>query len=165
MPTDLRRPIRTFTIRQLCLEFKCTPRALRFYEDKGLLNPARDGMNRVYSYRDRARLVLILRGKRVGLSLAEIGEILDLYEADDTGALQAAKSLRKYKERIVALEQQKKDIDDAIAQLESGVAAMEKRLSDTRPDLLPRAADYDQMLRRKLDGAEALDPLLSAHPG
>ena len=154
MPMDLRRPARTYTIRQLCLEFKCTPRALRFYEDKGLLNPARDGMNRVYSYRDRGRLVLILRGKRVGLSLSEIGEILDLYEADENGAAQAAKSLRKFKERIVALEQQKKDIDDAIAQLQTGIAGMEKRLSETRPDLLPRAADYDQMLRRQLDGAE-----------
>ena len=155
MPTDLRRPPRTYTIRQLCLEHKCTPRALRFYEDKGLLSPARDGMNRVYSYRDRARLVLILRGKRVGLSLAEIGEILDLYEADDTGALQAAKSLKKYKERIVALEQQKVDIDDAIAQLQRGIAEMEKRLAATRPDLLPRADAYDQTMRRQLDGAEA----------
>jgi len=154
MPHDLRRPARTYTIRQLCLEFKCTPRALRFYEDKGLLSPARDGMNRVYSYRDRGRLVLILRGKRVGLSLAEIGEILDLYEADESGAAQAAKSLRKFRERIVALEQQKKDIDDAIAQLERGVAEMEKRLAETRPDLLPRAADYDQVLRRRLDGVE-----------
>ena len=157
MPGDLRRPIRTYTIRQLCLEFKCTPRALRFYEDKGLLNPARDGMNRVYSYRDRGRLVLILRGKRVGLSLAEIGEILDLYDADDNGAQQAARSLRKFKERIVALEQQKRDIDEAIEQLERGIAAMEKRLADTRPDLLPRAADYDQMLRRRLDDVETAE--------
>lgn len=154
MPTDLRRPLRTYTIRQLCLEFKCTPRALRFYEDKGLLTPARDGMNRVYSYKDRARLQLILRGKRVGLSLAEIGEILDLYEADESGAAQAAKSLRKFKERIVALEQQKHDIDAAIAQLQQGINEMEKRLADTRPDLLPRAADYDQMLRRRLDDLE-----------
>lgn len=152
--SDLRRPIRTFTIRQLCQEFKCTPRALRFYEDKGLLNPARDGINRVYSYKDRARLQLILRGKRVGLALAEIGEILDLYEADETGAQQAAKSLRKFRERIVALESQKLDIDGAIAQLQEGIAAMEKRLSETRPDLLPRAADYDQVLRRRLDGVE-----------
>ena len=58
--TDLRRPERSFTIRQLCVEFSVTPRALRFYEDKGLLFPARDGMNRVYGYRDRARLILIL---------------------------------------------------------------------------------------------------------
>ncbi|MBI1197611.1 MAG: MerR family transcriptional regulator [Phenylobacterium sp.] len=155
MPMDLRRPARTYTIRQLCLEFKCTPRALRFYEDKGLLNPARDGMNRVYSYRDRARLQLILRGKRVGLSLSEIGEILDLYEADESGAQQAAKSLRKFRERIVALEQQKLDIDHAIEELQKGISAMEQRLAETRPDLLPRAVDYDQMLRRQLDGAEA----------
>jgi len=155
MPHDLRRPARTYTIRQLCLEFKCTPRALRFYEDKGLLNPARDGMNRVYSYKDRGRLVLILRGKRVGLSLHEIGEILDLYEADDSGIQQAAKSLRKFQERIVALEQQKQDIDAAIAQLQGGISAMEKRLTETRPDLLPRAADYDQTMRRQLDGMEA----------
>ena len=157
MPSDRRRPPRTYSIRQLCLEFKCTPRALRFYEDKGLLNPARDGMNRVYSYRDRGRLVLILRGKRVGLSLLEIGEILDLYEADDTGAQQARISLRKFHERIVALEQQKTDIDDAIAQLRNGVSDMEKRLLETRPDLLPRAADYDQVLRRQLDGASHPD--------
>ncbi len=154
MPTDLRRPHRSFTIRQLCHEFRCTPRALRFYEDKGLLSPARDGLNRVYSYKDRARLQLILRGKRVGLALAEIGEILDLYELDDGGAQQAAKSLRKFQDRIVALENQKIDIDGAIAQLKAGCEAMEMRLSQTRPDLLPRAADYDQMLRRRLDGVE-----------
>jgi DNA-binding transcriptional MerR regulator len=151
---DLRRPHRTFTIRQLCLEFKCTPRALRFYEDKGLLSPARDGLNRVYSYKDRARLVMILQGKRVGLALAEIGEILDLYEVDDSGAQQAAKSLRKFRERIVALENQKVDIAEQIELLKNGCAEMEKRLTKTRPDLLPRAADYDQMLRRRLDGVE-----------
>jgi DNA-binding transcriptional MerR regulator len=150
---DLRRPHRSYSIRQLCLEFKCTPRALRFYEDKGLLSPAREGLNRVYNYKDRARLVLILQGKRVGLSLAEIGEILDLYEVDDGGAQQAAKSLRKFQERIVALQHQKVDIDEQIEQLKRGCEAMEQRLV-TRPDLLPRAADYDQMLRRQLDGAE-----------
>jgi len=154
MPHDLRRPHRTFTIRQLCQEFKCTPRALRFYEDKGLLAPARDGLNRVYSYKDRARLQLILQGKRVGLALAEIGEILDLYEVDDGGAQQAAKSLRKFRERIVALENQKVDIGEQIELLKLGCAEMEKRLTDTRPDLLPRAADYDLMLRRRLDGVE-----------
>lgn len=154
MLNDLRRPHRNYSIRQLCLEFKCTPRALRFYEDKGLLSPAREGLNRVYNYKDRARLQLILRGKRVGLSLAEIGEILDLYEVGDGGAQQAAKSLRKFHERIAALEHQKVDIDEQIEELRRGVEAMEKQLEATRPDLLPRAADYDQMLRRQLDGAE-----------
>jgi DNA-binding transcriptional MerR regulator len=154
MPHDLRRPHRTFTIRQLCLEFKCTPRALRFYEDKGLLSPARDGMNRVYSYKDRARLQMILQGKRVGLALAEIGEILDLYEVGDGGVQQAARCLRKFRERIVALEHQKVDIDGAIEQLKVGVSAMEKILTDTRPDLLPKAEAYDQVLRHRLDGLE-----------
>lgn len=151
MPTELRRPERTFTIRQLCLEFKVTPRALRFYEDKGLLAPAREGLNRVYSYKDRARLQLILRGKRVGLSLAEIREILDLYRANDDGAQQNAKSLRKFRERIVALEQQREDIEGAIAQLHEACERLEKRLSETRPDLLPRAADYEEALRARLD--------------
>ena len=152
MPSDLRRPERTFTIRQLCVEFKVTPRALRFYEDKGLLSPGRDGMNRVYNHRDRARLVLILRGKRVGLSLAEIRDILELYKVDESGAAQAAKSLRKFKERIVALEAQREDIDHAIAELRMGVEAMEARLARTRPDLLPQAEDYDSKMRTHLDG-------------
>ena len=154
MATDLRRPNRTFTIRQLCLEFKCTPRALRFYEDKGLISPARDGMNRVYSYKDRARLQLILRGKRVGLALAEIGQILDLYELNDGGAAQNAKSLVKFRERIVELEAQRNDIEQAIDELRKGCDALEQRLAATRPDLLPRAADYAQVLRERLGDLE-----------
>lgn len=152
MPTELRRPERTFTIRQLCTEFKATPRALRFYEDKGLLTPARDGMNRVYSYKDRARLILILRGKRVGLSLQEIREILELYGEEDEVAQQNAHSLKKFKEKIVVLEQQREDIDGAIAELHAACDRLEKHLANQRPDLLPKAADYDQMLRARLDG-------------
>lgn len=152
MPSELRRPERRFTIRQLCVEFKCTPRALRFYEDKGLLYPAREGMNRVYSYKDRARLQLILRGKRVGLSLAEIREILELYDEKDGAAQQTAHSLKKFRERLVALEQQREDIEGAIEELRVACERLEDRLKQTRPDLLPRAADYDQMLRARLDG-------------
>lgn len=151
---ELRRPSRTYTIRQLCLEFGCTPRALRFYEDKGLLAPARDGQSRIYSPRDRARLQLILRGKRVGLALSEIGEILELYEAGDGGAQQAAKALRAFRDKVAALEQQRVELDLAIAELREGVALLEQRLAETRPDLLPRAADYDQVLRRHLDDAD-----------
>src|SRR5882672_7966019 len=114
MLTELRRVPRTFTIGQLCREFETTPRALRFYEDKGLLAPARQGLNRIYSYRDRGRLQLILRGKRVGLSLAEIREILDLYGKGDGEAAQNARALRKFRERIVALQRQREDIDHAI---------------------------------------------------
>ncbi len=139
MPHELRRPERTFTIRQLCLEFKCTPRALRFYEDKGLLSPARQGLNRVYSYKDRARLQLILRGKRVNLSLAEIREILDLYDKRDGGASQNATALRKFRERIVTLEQQREDLDQAINLLKTSCQAIEDQLSHTWPDLLAEA--------------------------
>jgi DNA-binding transcriptional MerR regulator len=130
MASELRRPERTFTIRQLCVEFKCTPRALRFYEDKGLLAPARQGLNRVYSYRDRARLQLILRGKRVGLSLAEIREILELYDKEDGGAAQNATALRKFRERIAAFERQRSDIDHAIGELHEACSRLEKRLAE-----------------------------------
>src|SRR5450432_408744 len=152
MTTELRRPERTFTIRQLCQEFKCTPRALRFYEDKGLLAPARQGLNRVYSYKDRARLQLILRGKRVGLMLAEIREILQLYDKGDGGAAQNAKALRKFRERIVALEQKRDDIHHAIEELYTACARLEERLAKERPDLLPSADEYDKVLRARVDG-------------
>jgi DNA-binding transcriptional MerR regulator len=154
VPTDLRRPERTFAIRQLCQEFKVTPRALRFYEDKGLLSPARDGMNRVYNHRDRVRLQLILRGKRVGFSLNEIREILELYDHHDGGAVQSARSLKKFRERIVALRAQREDIDGAIQALEEGCVRLEAQLKAVRPDLLPQAADYDSAMRQRLDAAE-----------
>ncbi len=152
MLAELRRPERTFTIRQLCQEFKVTPRALRFYEDKGLLAPSRDGMNRVYSYKDRARLQLILRGKRVGLPLAEIREILELYGAEDGPVMQSAHSLKRFRHRIVEMEQQREDLDQAIIELKGACERIEKQLAEVRPDLLPRAEDYDQMLRARLDG-------------
>jgi DNA-binding transcriptional MerR regulator len=97
----------TYTIRQLCAEFKCTPRALRFYEDKGLIAPGRNGINRVYSHRDRGRLQLILQGKRLGLSLNVLGELLDLYELDDGGEAQLVTALAKFHERISDLESQR----------------------------------------------------------
>jgi DNA-binding transcriptional MerR regulator len=149
--SDLRRPERTYTIRQLCIEFKVTPRALRFYEDKGLLSPAREGLNRVYNYRDRARLTLILQGKRVGLSLSDIREILELYSPDDGNAAQSAKSLRKFRDQIVALEAKREDIDHALEALRAGCAAMEARLAKTRPDLLPAEAEAGQPTRARLD--------------
>jgi DNA-binding transcriptional MerR regulator len=154
MSPELRRPERTFAIRQLCQEFKVTPRALRFYEDKGLLSPARDGMNRVYNHRDRVRLQLILQGKRVGFSLNEIREILDLYDQKDGGAAQMARSLKKFRERIVALKAQREDIEGAIVALEDGCVRLESQLKDIRPDLLPQAADYHDVMRSRLDAAE-----------
>ena len=144
---------RAWSIRQLCREFGCTPRALRFYEDRGLLSPARRGATRIYSGRDRARLKLILRGKRVGFSLAEIGEMLSLYDREDGGATQMAASLGKFRERVLDLRRQRDDLDKAIAELEEGCAWIEERLAEVRPDLLPQAADYDSVLRARLDQA------------
>ena len=147
MGIELRRPERTFTIRQLCLEFECTPRALRFYEDKGLLAPARQGLNRVYSYKDRARLLLILRGKRVGLSLADIREILQLYDKRDGGATQNAKALRKFRAQLVALEQKREDIEHSIDELRDACARMEDLLAKVRPDLLASVDDCERISR------------------
>ena len=152
MPMDLRRPNRTFTIRQLCQEFKCTPRALRFYEDKGLLSPARDGMNRVYSYKDRARLQLILRGKRVGLSLIEIKEILDLYKVDQRAQAQTA--LKKYKQRVVALEAQREDIDAAIETLTDSIAKLEEFLAKPAPAAaIANARAFEAEAKKRLEDA------------
>lgn len=132
---------RTFTIRQLCREFAVTPRALRFYEDKGLLSPTRSGMNRVYSPRDRARLLLILRGKRVGFSLSEIREMLDLYDEDDIHVTQMATSITRFRKRIVELEAQKVEIGLAIEGLRTTCSAVEARLGELRPDLLKSAIE------------------------
>ena len=151
---SLLRPDRAWTIRQLCREFDVTPRALRFYEDKGLLAPERRGTSRIYSGRDRARLQLILRGKRVGFSLAEVAELLALYDREDGGAVQMAASLGKFRERIADLQRQRDDIAKAIAELETGCAWIEERLSEVRPDLLPQAQDYDSVFRARLEAAE-----------
>ena len=145
---------RAYSIRQLCREFDVTPRALRFYEDKGLLAPERRGMTRIYAARDRARLQLILRGKRVGFSLAEIAEMLALYDREDGGAAQMAASLGRFRHRVAELRRQRDDLDKAIAELETGCAWIEQRLSETRPDLLPQASDYDSVLSARLDAAE-----------
>lgn len=130
MLQKLRRPATTFTITQLCREFTTTPRALRYYEEQGLLSPTRDGQTRVYSYRDRARLVLILRGKRVGLSLAEIRDIFELYDRDDGLVAQNTHALRKYRERISAFERQRQEIDDAIQELHVASERIEAQLAD-----------------------------------
>ncbi|SHL53596.1 MerR family transcriptional regulator [Roseibium suaedae] len=106
-----------FTIGDLAKEFKCTLRTLRFYEDKGLLNPKRDGLNRVYTRRDRARLKLVLMGKRVGFSLTEIRDMLDLYDLRDGQVTQLRVALSRFSDQIAVLEEQRRDIEQAIEEL------------------------------------------------
>ncbi len=115
-----------FSISDLCEEFKVTPRALRFYEDEQLIAPRRQGLARIYSHRDRARLAWILRGKRVGFSLAEIREMIDLYDAGDGRKSQREVTIAMCRDRIALQENQRNDIDEAIAELTSFIGLVEK---------------------------------------
>ena len=145
--------MRSYTISELAREFDVTPRALRFYEDKDLLHPKREGMNRVYSHRDRGRLQLILQGKRVGLTLAEIREILDLYTLEGHGA-QLEHSHRKFQAQIAKLERQKDDIEGALAQLREGVGWMEDQLAKLErkgQDAKVTARAFDEVARKFVD--------------
>ena len=116
-PPDDAGDERTFTISELADTFQVTPRTIRFYEDQGLLAPKRDGLNRVYSHRDRARLTLICRGKRLGFSLAEIKDFLDLYDVDDRQIEQMRFALAHGRERIASLEVQLVDVQQTLSEL------------------------------------------------
>ncbi|MBV9549621.1 MAG: MerR family DNA-binding transcriptional regulator [Alphaproteobacteria bacterium] len=119
---------KTFTIRQLTKEFAVTARALRFYEEESLIAPARRGQTRLYSPRDRARIMLILRGRRVGFSLAELRELLDLYDGPGGSASQMAEARRKFSERIEVLERQKLDIEQSLQELRDGIQNIDAAL-------------------------------------
>ena len=118
----------TYTIAQLSNEFGITPRAIRFYEDKNLLSPTRQGLNRIYTRRDRARLALILRGKRLGFRLDDIKEMLDLYDHGDGQIEQMQFTLDRSRDRIAELERQRRDVDDAIRELKDIVKMIEREL-------------------------------------
>ncbi len=106
-----------YTIGDLSKEFSVTLRTLRFYEDKGLLNPARKGQMRIYNRRDRARLKLALMGKKVGFSLNEIKDMLDLYDLKDGQVVQLKVALGRFTKQINVLEDQKSEIETAIGEL------------------------------------------------
>jgi DNA-binding transcriptional MerR regulator len=113
-----------YSIGDLAREFDITPRAIRFYEDQGLLAPRRDGQRRIYTLRDRTRLKLTLRGKRLGLTLSEIRELIDMYEPGRDQRPQLARFLDVLSQHRSTLEQQRADIE---AQL-SEIGAFEKRV-------------------------------------
>jgi DNA-binding transcriptional MerR regulator len=130
---------RTYTITQLAEEFGITPRAIRFYEDRALLSPRREGQNRIYSPRDRVRLGFILRGKRLGFRLDEIREMLDLYDLGDGQAEQLRVTLERTRERLQTLRRQRQDIDQAIGELEEAARTLETMLASKRDTPSPEA--------------------------
>lgn len=131
---------RTFTITELSQEFGVTPRAIRFYEHEGLIQPERQGQARIYSPGDRVRLKLILRGRRLGFSLADIKDLLDLYRSPDGGRIQVARTLERVEARIAELERQRRDITETLdelghyeTQLRDHLARLDQAGSDRPP--------------------------------
>lgn len=131
------------TITELGRELGITPRAIRFYEDKGLILPQRAGTTRVYAARDRARLILILRSKRLGFSLREIREWLDLYDADPDQIEQTRLLVGKSRRRIAELERQRVDLETTLAELRDiEAAAIEHlRAKGGSPDAMSGGVD------------------------
>ncbi|MGN5111211.1 MerR family transcriptional regulator [Aeromonas jandaei] len=109
----------TYSISELAHEFDVTPRTIRYYEDEGLLTPQREGQTRIYSHKDKIRLKLTLRGKRLGFSLAEIRELFDMYDTDKSSKNQLNSMIRLLESKRSALRQQLEDIQMVMAELEA----------------------------------------------
>jgi DNA-binding transcriptional MerR regulator len=133
MPDAPRAASRTYTITELAQEFDITPRAIRFYEDVGLLEPARSGRNRVYTQRDRTRLKLTLRGKRLGLALSEIKQLVDMYDSASDNAPQLEAFLGVLADHRRQLEQQREDLEVTLAEIAQHEARCRALLAAVRP--------------------------------
>jgi DNA-binding transcriptional MerR regulator len=121
------------TIGEMCAAFGVTPRTLRFYEAKELILPIRIGQKRLYTRRCRARLTLILRGKRFGFALEDIRQLLALYEVGDQRTTQIARTVALARERLAAMETQRAELGLAVAELHDQIAAAEKMLAERGP--------------------------------
>jgi len=120
------------TIRQMCDAYDVTPRTLRFYESKELLSPVRQGQRRLFTRRDRARLKLILRGKRFGFSLEDLRKLLDLYDRGDQQHSQIAAAYQVARERLADMERQRAELDAAIADLREQMTWGERMLASLK---------------------------------
>ena len=120
------------TIREMCEAFEVTPRTLRFYESKELLSPIREGQKRLFTRRDRARLKLILRGKRFGFSLEEIRQLLDLYHVGDQQITQYTRTIELARKRLAEMERQHEELTSAISELKTQLVEGEKELARMR---------------------------------
>ena len=129
---------RIYSVTELAREFGTTARAIRFYEGKGLLAPSRVGVNRVYTHRDRARLVLILRGKRLGFSLREIRDFLALYHNDPDGLLQMRSLAGRLRERMLDLEHQQEVLTETLSDLRRLLSTVEASIRGRQSDEAPK---------------------------
>jgi len=125
-------PIENCSIGDLAREFDVTPRTIRFYEDEGLLSPRREGSRRIYSKRDQVRLRLILRGKRLGFSLADVREMLELYDSAPDERQQLEKFVASLSARRAQLERQRAEIDEALGEIRAFERQSRKLLSAAR---------------------------------
>ena len=124
----------TMTIREMCDAFAVTPRTLRFYEAKELLFPIREGQKRLFTKRDRARLKLILRGKRFGFSLEEIRQLLDLYDMGDQQKTQLERTYKVAQQRLADMVAQRDELNEAIDDLHEQLKWGEKMLASMKED-------------------------------
>lgn len=122
------------TIRDMCTAYSVTPRTLRFYEQKELLFPIREGTRRLFTRRDRARLTLILRGKRFGFGLEEIRQLLDMYDRDGRQEAQLSRTYDIARDRLAAMERQRTELDQAIGELKDQLAWAQGVLASFRQD-------------------------------